>query len=191
MTPPETQTYGLSAGQRLDPITGEVQPWYTPPCLDEIQNWAVEDKTILEWGGGYSSLWWAQRCLRIFTIETSLDWCHWITQRAQAKRIQNLTVAHRPVSTPVAEYTDIPTALAPDIVIIDGIARLECLEKSLTLARPLTIIFDNWQQYGAFVSPAAKRLMQPFAGIVYPELLSAPRQPYRRFPWQTAIWTVI
>jgi hypothetical protein len=174
----------LAPGQRRDPVTGEVQPFYTPLTLDEIQNWAVQNMTILEWGGGYSTLWWAKRCRQIFTIETSSDWCEWILARATAADIRNLTVMHRPMSTPIEQFTKLPPGCAPDIVIIDGAARLECLIKSLTLPRPLTIIFDNWQQDNAFMSPEAEALMKPFVGISYPELHPA----HKKHPWQTAIW---
>jgi len=44
------------AEQRIDAITGEVQPWYTHAALDEIQQWNLDGKVVLEWGGGYSSL---------------------------------------------------------------------------------------------------------------------------------------
>jgi hypothetical protein len=56
------------AGRRYDSVTGEIQPWYTHLALDEIQKWDLHDKVVLEWGGGFSSLWWAKRCLRLFTI---------------------------------------------------------------------------------------------------------------------------
>jgi hypothetical protein len=181
----ESSSHGcLSSGQRCDPATGEVLPWYTPLALNEIQNWDLRRKTILEWGGGCSTLWWASRCCQVFTVETSAEWIAWISAQARAKSICNLTLVHRPPPISPEEYTALPTGCAPDIVVIDGAARLSCLAKSLTLPRPLTIIFDNWQQQNAFVSPKAEALMRPFVGVSYPEL----RPPYIKHPWQTAIW---
>jgi hypothetical protein len=47
-----------------------------------------------------------------------------------------------------------------------------------------TIIFDNWQQRGAFMSPQAEPLMQPFVGTSYAQ----PERAHDKHSWQTAIW---
>ena len=91
----------LWESQRLDRVTGLVQPWFTHSALDEIQEWDLHDKVVLEWGGGHSSLWWGTRCCRVFTIETNQDWCAWISAKADELGITNVTVLHRDSESPV------------------------------------------------------------------------------------------
>jgi hypothetical protein len=172
-------------GQRFDPATGEIQPWLTHLALDEIQEWDLHDKVVLEWGGGCSTLWWAKRCRRVFTMETNRYWCQWIVSEAQARGIENMTVDHRPLDLSAERFTAVPVGCTPHIAIIDGPRRLICLAKVLTLRRPLTVIFDNWQQHGGFVSSDAEALMRPYPGVTYPQLAAGIPQVR---PWQTAIW---
>lgn len=175
---------GPSRGQRLDPTTGLIQPWFTHAALDEIQEWSLEDQVVLEWGGGASTLWWGRRCRQVFTVELRAEWCAWIAAQAEAVGIGNLTVLHRPPTVSVQAYVRIPEGCAPDIVAIDGTQRLACLAKALTLPRPLTVICDNWQQDDSFISPEAEILMRPFLGVSYPDIHPA----HEKHPWQTAIW---
>jgi hypothetical protein len=172
-------------GQRFDLVTGEIQPWFTHLALDEIQEWDLHDKVVLEWGGGCSTLWWAGRCRWVLTVEADRSWYQWIVSEAQARGIDNITVIHRPLDLSAEEFTAVPVSCTPNIAIIDGPRRLSCLAKVLTLTRPLTVIFDNWQQDGAFVSSDAEVLMRPYPGIAYPQFAAGTPQ-HRR--WQTAIW---
>src|ERR1700675_2870809 len=109
----------FSTGQRRDRITGDIQPWYTHPALNEIEQWDVRTKTVLEWGGGFSSLWWAKRCFHIFTIEADATWCQWISTEAAARGITNITIMHREKTSSSSEFTNIPSGCMPDIVVVD------------------------------------------------------------------------
>lgn len=41
----------------------------------------IEGKRVLEFGGGYSSLWFAERCAELITVETSPRWAEFIEMR--------------------------------------------------------------------------------------------------------------
>jgi hypothetical protein len=169
----------LMYGQRLDPVSGICQPWYTAGALDVIQEWDVKDKIVLEWGGGMSTLWWASRVKHVFLVETNPKWI---------KLAPNVTLREiSPDRTDVDCYEAVPEGCKPDIVIVDGSRRMECLKKALTLPRPLTIIFDNWQQDGVFIEPEAEALMEPFKqyGQFF---VQADHKDHNGRPWQTAIW---
>jgi hypothetical protein len=130
-------------------------------------------------------LWWGTRCRQVFTIETSYEWCKWISSQAAARGITSVTVLHRTSAVSLELYIQVPEGCRPDIVVIDGhIRRLACLRQSLTLPRPVTVIFDNWQQDRAPISAQAQALMKPFLGTSYLQLATA----HERHPWQTAIW---
>jgi hypothetical protein len=174
----------LEGGRRTDAITGEIQPWYTHAALDEIQQWDLDGKVVLEWGGGYSSLWWAKRCRQVFTVEDKADWCEWMSAQASTTGIVNLSILHRSSNLPADEFTRIPDGCAPDIIVIDGARRFECLAKALTLPRPLIVIFDNWRKGEPSRWEGVEKLMGPYLGVSY-----AQHDAYvGHQPWQTAIW---
>jgi predicted O-methyltransferase YrrM len=172
----------LCPGQRADPVTGEILPWLTRPAVAEIQAWELGDSTVLEWGAGFSTLWWARRAKRVITIETDAAWIGQLKRLAVAAGLANIEFVSR--SRRSADYARVPETTVPDVVVIDGLRRLECLKAALNLPRPLTLVFDNWQQRGAYMSFAAREIMASFSGQSFPQ----PGFEHLRHPWQTAIW---
>lgn len=156
--------FELVQWQKLD-TNGVCYPWFTHPFLEVLKTWDLSDKNILEWGGGKSSLWWNTYANYVCTIETNPEWAEEILRLNSTLN----KIFRRPILREVKEgdqnmvefYTEIPNDCHPDIVVIDGILRHECLIKALTLPRPLIIIHDNWQQDG-FVCPASEKLMAPY-----------------------------
>ena len=170
---------------RIDPTCGIVMPWYTHGALDEIHAWDLSDKTVLEWGGGCSTFWWAKKCRAVYTIEAHSEWCAWLERTAEEYGIRNIHV-HRRWPDPVDRYVEMPAGCeAPDIVVIDGSLRTECLAKTLTLPRPITVIFDNWQQDYVFIDEAAEAMMAPYVGQFF---IQHDHADHQGKPWQTAIW---
>lgn len=170
--------------QRLDPQLGIVQPWFTHPALDVVQSWNLADKTVLEWGGGCSTVWWARRCKRVYTIEAHREWADAIAQWLSSRGIGNAEV-HCRWPDPEEEYLRVPDDLQPDIVVVDGSSRSACIRKALSLPRPLMLIVDNWQQDGVYIDEEMEREMSVYRGRSY-------RQPghvdHQGRPWKTAIW---
>lgn len=142
-------------------------PWYTSGMLDVVDSWKSDlvSKNVLEWGGGWSSIFWAFYCRYIICIETDEKWANDIKEYADFLGLTNLLIIHRPTNegdqSKIDYFTDVPISWNPDIVCIDSVLRHECLIKALTLKRPLTIIHDNWQQDG-FVCEASEQLMAPY-----------------------------
>lgn len=143
-----------------------LMPWYTHGMLTEIKKWNLSEKVVLEWGGGWSTIFWAFYCKYVYTIETDLKWCKDIDDYAQLVGVNAAIigrVCNEGDQSMVDKYTSLPfgNSIKADIVVIDGVLRHECLLKALTLPRPLIIIHDNWQQDG-FVCPASEELMSPY-----------------------------
>ncbi len=185
----ETPTLpGLTCGQRRDRRTGEVQPWYTHPALDVIETWDLAGKVVLEWGGGYSTLWWASRAAHVFTIEGATEWGDLI----RAGGARNVTIIDKTpggadIRTAPDAYARIPDGCAADIVVIDDNFRTACLKSALTLPRPFVLIVDNWQQDYVYRDAEAEALMAPIPGRFF---VQADHRDHEGRPWQTAIWEV-
>jgi hypothetical protein len=183
---------GLSDFQRLDPTNNLVEPWLTHPALDVIKTWDLEDKRVLEWGAGLSTLWWANKCKQVFAIEADPKWFPRIVELIAEKGLGNKTeLIYRNVNegdqTQIDFYTDVPAGLAPHIVVVDGVLRYECILKALSLPRPLILIVDNWQQDRIFICPAAEAALKDFAGTVY---VQADHKDHEGRPWATAIFNI-
>ncbi len=58
-----------------------IYPWFSFPSIDYIEKLTSSDMHVLEFGCGYSTIWWAQRVCRVTSIERS---SHWITEVNQA-----------------------------------------------------------------------------------------------------------
>lgn len=175
--------------QSLSP-NGHVYPWWTHNCLQEIEGWDWSDKNVLEFGGGWSSIWLASRSKRVITIETNERWIKDIEEYAKANGITNLTIIHRPCNegdqSKVEYYTECPEGFRPDVVTVDGVLRNECLQMALNLPKPLIIIADNWYQSFVWLSDAAVELMSKYKVMVYEQADHTDNDGVNK--WKTAIW---
>lgn len=183
---------GLSEFQRFDPTNGLVEPWLTHPALDVIKSWDLFDKRVLEWGSGLSTLWWADKCARIMSIEANGKWFGDIHSLLLEKGLKHKAdIIYRPTQegdqSRTAFYTEVPAWFNPDIVVVDGVLRYECILKALELPRPLTLIVDNWQQDYVFICPAAEEALRSFTGNVY---VQPDHTNHEGRPWATAIFNI-
>lgn len=113
-------------------------PWFTYPALEYLKQLDIKEKKILEWGLGNSTLYFAQRCSEIISIEHNPEWFEKIKIKLPLNSFAYLLSEN--------EYANFPLTLNRkfDIIIIDGIKRKECIENSLKLLEDGGfIIYDN------------------------------------------------
>ncbi len=125
---------GLPADAKGGPI-----PWITYPAFDYLSQLDFSQASILEYGGGQSSLWWAHRAKSIITVEGEAEWSEKLRQSA----IANMTVIG-----PVEESAYVQAPLGGgriyDVIVINGLLRLDSAQASLPfLAVGGMIILDN------------------------------------------------
>lgn len=183
---------GLSDFQRFDPTNNLVEPWLTHPALDVIKGWDLSDKQVLEWGSGLSTIWWANKCRYVMSIEANPQWFADVIKLRDENNLQekaeiNYRNCNEGDQEKIDFYTDVPKWYTPDIVIVDGILRYECILKALTLCRPLILIIDNWQQDYVFICPAAEKALEGFTGNVY---VQPDHTNHEGRPWATAIFYI-
>lgn len=170
---------------RIDPRFGIIMPWYTHGMLDYIAAKDFSNANVLEWGGGCSTFWWSRAAKKVFTIEAHQEWCDWINQTAHNLGFTNIHCERR-WPEPNDKYVDV-MADRYDVVCIDGSAREICLETALKMPRPLTIIFDNWQQDGVFMDANLEQVMEQYRQYGH-FFIQADHTAHEGHPWQTAIW---
>lgn len=124
----------INEWQKYDEATGCVFPWYTFPALDEINTWDLSDKTVLEIGGGASTVWWNLKAKKVFTYEDNHEY------REELRK--HWFVAH----TDLLDELPYPV----DIAIVDndgdrsGMIKAAC--SRLKTGPGSILIVDNWDQ---------------------------------------------
>lgn len=120
--------------QFIDPETGLIFPWYVKSFLDELATWNLEEKKVLEIGGGSSTLWWNKKANKVLTLESNEEYILELLKHGCDVQFFNIHALKN-------------CSKDFDIVIIDGIDRDECVVPALDCLKAGGIlIFDNWMQ---------------------------------------------
>jgi hypothetical protein len=122
---------------------GNPIPWFSYPAVAYLDGEPIEGKSVLEWGGGQSTLYWLKRgAASVTAIEFRKDWADYIVARANAP--DRLTVIVAPMDE---SYSNAVTGQF-DIVVVDGELRKECTHRALHMVKPNgMLIFDNTDDF--------------------------------------------
>lgn len=151
--------------QHRDPVTGLVFPWYTKPFLDELVTWELGDKTVLELGGGASTLWWNKKAGEVLTIESSRQWAEAIAAKGPRVVIAEIKQHY------IQWASGVPNCY--DIIIIDGEPiqwRDACVQPALDCLKTSgKLIIDNWMQpsVGWMPSEETQRIVTALPHTIY------------------------
>jgi hypothetical protein len=110
------------SGKSLD-YAGRPVPWYTFPITDFLSVAEFADSDVLEFGGGYSTLWWAERARSVTSVESDPKWYEFLT--GELAGFENVELAL--VTDPEA-YANYGRGRSFDVVIVDGDSRAQCAE---------------------------------------------------------------
>lgn len=185
--------------QKLDE-NGFCYPWFTHAFLEVLDSWDLKEKSIMEWGGGHSTIWWASRGAYITCVETSQEWSKMIEQAALNCGLEkSIHVKHFPVNEGDPEPLRRNAYLdsyhwngyklnGPDICVVDGVLRFECMQKGIELlsVKGGKLIVDNYQQDG-FICPACAELVATYEGHIYRQ---EDHTDHHGNPWQTAYFEI-
>lgn len=114
-------------------------PWITYPAIDFLDDRVDRDWSVFEWGGGYSTLWWARRVRSVVSIEDDEGWCGTIRGQMPA----NVALRHERGPAYARAIMDYPDAHF-DVIVIDGSDRNGCAQQAAGKIKPRgMIILDN------------------------------------------------
>ena len=101
---------------------GNPIPWYTYPAIEYLSQFDYQDKTIFEFGCGYSSLFWARRAKKVISIEDNINWFEkWQKEFDEP----NLDIRWRDEGK-IYEDAIFEDDQKYDVIVIDGKRRFEC-----------------------------------------------------------------
>ena len=128
--------------------TGQATPWYTYPAIDAVRWKDFSGRNVLEFGGGQSTRWWADRADKVVTIEPDEAWA------AELKGAvgPNVDIHYVPIDRETRDISKVAEAIASsgiekfDVVVVDGHLRREAALLSIDMLTPDGVmIFDNSQ----------------------------------------------
>lgn len=128
--------------------SGRPLPWYTYPAIDFLAQRNFKDKSVMEFGGGQSTLWWAAHAKSVMTIEEDPAW------HQQLKRDLPGNVDLHHVS--IAEFSRVEDLLRSkatkfDVIVVDGHLRREATALAFQYLGPSgALILDNADGYGFY-----------------------------------------
>ena len=117
---------------------GDPLPWYTYPAIEYIKQLDLTNKTVFEWGGGYSSLFYAKRAAKVFSVEDDKDWF----EKIASKKPSNLEMFYAKDEMYVSKISEI--GIKFDIIVIDAQHRYKCAVESINFLKDGgLIVLDN------------------------------------------------
>lgn len=119
-------------------------PWLTYPSIEFLRNKDLNDKSVLEFGSGSSTIFFLDKGCKIKTFESELHWFNQIPKSSKIEKINTL------VREPQDLKKNINSDEKFDLILIDGHERLVILEYVIVnklLKDEGLIIFDNSEGY--------------------------------------------
>ena len=119
---------------------GNPIPWYTYPAIEYLSQFDYADKKIFEFGCGYSSLFWANRALKVVSVE---DNPQWFAEWRKSFNKSNLEIRWRDEGeayfNAILEKDELY-----DVIAVDGKCRAYCAATAVKkLAKGGIIILDD------------------------------------------------
>lgn len=156
-------------------ISGEPLPWYTYPAIEFINSLDISSCTVFEYGSGVGTRYWSKRVKKIVSVENNKEWY----QKTKGEKIRNLELIFE---DKIEEYPKTITKYGRfDIIVIDGINRIECSKLAISHLRSGgIIILDNSDWYKKATKYLAKKssMQVDYMGI----------GPVNNYMWSTSVF---
>lgn len=140
----EFERLGIIESQlRGEPVdsNGQPLPWLSMPAIALLEARAPSGLSVLEYGSGNSTLWWARRAARVVAVEHDAAF-----HARLAPRLPENAVSLLVPDSPDGVYEQAPARYGRvfDVIVIDGARRIECAQACLPLLKEAgVIIYDN------------------------------------------------
>jgi len=117
--------------------SGETMPMYTYSCYEYLNSMNWEGADVFEYGTGFSTIWWKNHGANIYGVEHNKNWYEKINGKELGYITLENSIHNYPHSINIFDKQF-------DVIVIDGIARYECVEPAVSNLKPGGIvIFDN------------------------------------------------
>ncbi len=121
---------GLPVDKDNNPI-----PWCTYSYIDFISPFLTKNKTVFEFGAGYSTLFYATKVKAVISIDHDKSWITSLKKRV----LGNVTLSHYNLESGYETSINTHDKLF-DFIIIDGRRRVDCIRNSFNRIRSNGVI---------------------------------------------------
>lgn len=124
-------------------------PWYCYPAIEYVKQLDLSDKRVFEYGLGNSTLFWADRCEKVVSVEDSREWFDKISTRLPGAAECLFCESKKDYVNSIHGFD-----VKFDLIVVDGSYRSECASESLKmLSEDGFIILDNsdWNEAASAV----------------------------------------
>ncbi|HWR26550.1 MAG TPA: hypothetical protein VN316_01600 [candidate division Zixibacteria bacterium] len=179
-----------------------VYPWYAFGAIDYIGELINRNMEVLEFGGGYSTLYWASRVRHVSTIERSQNWCREIGSALCRHNLNNVNLIcfdkfqflggevlnedkSAELEPLVREYIYSANVMANslDVVVIDDVFRNAVTRQSLQFVKPGGIIILDDSEIEEY-----RTTVDMLNGLKYSSASFYGAAPFHFHEKQTSIW---
>jgi len=133
------------------------EPWIVPESLEHLRGLMMPDFKVFEWGSGGSTIWFAERCKELVSVDDHKKWFDIVLGWIRERDLRNVDLKFLP-GKPWHKYADAileyPEAHF-DLVFVDGrrSVRARCIENALIRIKPGgTLLIDNSNWLDSFPS---------------------------------------
>jgi hypothetical protein len=133
---------------RLKPLSYPI-PWLTFDVIRMLEKIIKPGMNVFEYGSGHSTLFFAGHRMNVYSVEHDKYWYDLMVKKIQYSGIDNVTIYHGDCQEKYVNAIETCGIKNFDIILLDGIHRLNCLYKGLPyLKSGGYLIFDdtdfNW-----------------------------------------------
>ena len=147
-------------------VNSQPIPWMTYCFIDFIEPKLSKELKVFEYGCGNSSLWWSKKVNSVMACEHDTNWFNKMTNKTNdIFSVINRSIENSAYAKSIEETND-----TYDIVVIDGVDRVNCAKHSIERLKPSgVVIWDNsdreeYQEgYDFLIKQGFKRL--DFSGL--------------------------
>ncbi len=143
-------------------------PRWAPGAAAKLEKLLQKHHNVWEWGGGASSVWLADRVHSLKVIETNPEWAEMVFDATKDKDC-NVEVFLIDFDDP--QYLKVPefTLGSPDVWIVDGFRRIDCLAQLLRFATDdCIVVLDDALDYAEHLLGRRRierfKMPHPYAG---------------------------
>jgi len=120
---------------------GNEIPWYTYPAIEYLNGLDFSDMTVLKFGSGASSVWWAGKAGFVLAVENNKEWFE-ISREKSSDRL-NVVFADTE-----SDYLAAGAGRKFNVIVIDGVYRHRCADMiPNALDKNGLVILDNSDWY--------------------------------------------
>jgi len=145
-------------------------PWFSYAAIDFLATELRPDMEVCEYGSGGSTLFFARRTHRVFSIEDNASWFELVTGRLKELALKNVELKlcpfdfKNPKGFEKSDYLHAVPKRKFDVIVVDGTeewhhVRPICFQHAETFIKPggMIIVDDSWRYPSLRAKNAAKR----------------------------------